>query len=108
MQALVLMNDPTYVEAARALATRALKTPDPARFLFQTTLLRDPSAAEERVIAGLAARGTAKFRQDRPAADKLLKVGETAAAPEIDAAGLAAWTTAASVVLSLDEAITKQ
>jgi hypothetical protein len=108
LQALALMNDPTYVEAARALAARAMKDADPAGFLFRTVLTRDPSGSEKRVIADLAQRNIAKFRQDRAAAGKLIHIGESDAGQEMDAAALAGWTTAASVVLSLDEAITKQ
>ena len=108
MQALVLMNDPTYVEAARVLASKALKTPDPADFLFRAVLTREPSAAEKSMLNALAERNVVKFRQNPQAASKLVRVGESPADPNLDLAALAGWTTTASVVLNLDEAITKQ
>ena len=108
MQALVLMNDPAYVEAARVLAARAMKAPDPAVFLFQTVLARDPSADEKRVLADLAARNLARFQQNPQASSQLLGVGEAPLDKSLDPAALAAWTTVSSVALNLDEAITKQ
>jgi hypothetical protein len=108
MQALVVMNDPTYVEAARGLATRALKDADPAAFLFRTVLTRDPSVGEKRLLTALADRDAAKYRADPQAAAKLLHTGESPLDKSLDPSALAAWTTAASVVLNLDEAITKQ
>jgi len=58
-------------------------------------------------MAGLERRLTA-YRQDRSAAEKLLSAGEAARDKSLDAAELAAYATVASVILNLDEVITKQ
>jgi hypothetical protein len=113
MQALVLMNDPSYVEAARALAERALrqaaKSPDErAALVFRLAASRDPSESERLVLVDLAARNVARYRREPEEARKLLAVGESKADGRMDAAELAGWTIVASVVLNLDETITKE
>lgn len=113
LQALVLLNDPTYVEAARALAQRAITEagPSPARrveTLFRHATGRRPVSAESAPLLALARGKTADYRKDPAAAEKLLAVGEWQNDPKLDRAELAAWTTVASVVLNLDETITKE
>jgi hypothetical protein len=113
MQALTLMNDPTYVEAARALAQRAIKEggADPgarADLIFRLATSRSPSKDEEHMLAELAASAIVRYRRNPAAAQKLLRVGESPVDPKLDAAELAGWTIAASVALNLDEAITKE
>jgi hypothetical protein len=110
MQALTLMNDPTYVEAARVLAQRAIKEAGPARaaFVFRLATSRAPSKNEESALLALAARGIARYRKDPKAARDLLHVGESPVDPKLDPAELAAWTTVASVALNLDETITRE
>jgi hypothetical protein len=112
LQALVLMNDPTYVEAARVLATRAIRESgsDPqarVRFLFHEATGRRPSPAESRILLDLAQRRLDHYRKQPAAAAKLVAVGATPA-PKLDASELAAWTIAASTILNLDETITKE
>lgn len=113
LQALVLLNDPTYVEAARAFAERLIREAgrDPARRIdhaFRLALARPASPRERQLLRNLAARQLAHYRGDPEAARKLLAVGESRPEPSLDAAELAAWTTVASVILNLDETISKQ
>ena len=113
LQALTLMNDPTYVEAARALAQRTLLEggkDDSARiaYAFRLATARKPAGKETGVLRGLLRGRLEAFRKDRRAAAKFVSVGESARDPRIDVAELAAWTTVASAILNLDETITKQ
>jgi hypothetical protein len=113
LQALTLMNDTTYVEAARAMAQRALLeggTDESARigFAFRLATARKPNGRETGVLSDLLHSRLDAFRKDRRAAAKLVAVGETARDARLDVAELAAWTTVASAILNLDETITKQ
>jgi hypothetical protein len=113
LQALVLMNDPTYVEAARALAQRMMAEggSDARRRIaygFRLATGRRPDSGEVKVLLDLARTEGAEYRGDAEAARKLLTVGETAADARTSQTELAAWTTVASVILNLDETITKE
>jgi mono/diheme cytochrome c family protein len=113
LQALVLMNDPTYVEAARALAARAIKEAgaDESRRIavaFRNIVARPPSARETRLLRDLARAQLAEYRRNPAAARALLEVGESRPEAGVSAAELAAWTMVASTILSMDEAITKE
>jgi hypothetical protein len=113
LQALVLMNDPTYVEASRALAQRALLEggKDPKSrltYAFRLVTARKPSGKELKVLRTLLDGRFKVFRQDRQAALKLLSVGESRRNNTLDVAELAAYTTVASVIFNLDETITIQ
>jgi hypothetical protein len=112
LQALVLLNDQTYVEAARALAERVLveatATEDRLRLAFRVVLGRRPEAEEEEAVLTIYGRALAHYGRDREAAGKLLAVGASPRKAEIDHAELAAWTVVCSTILNLDEAITKR
>ena len=113
LQALTLMNDPTYVEAARALAQRTLLEggkDDSARiaYAFRLATARKPAGKEASVLRGLLRGRLDAFRKDRRAAAKFVSVGESARDPRVDVAELAAWTTVTSAILNLDETISKQ
>lgn len=113
LQALVLLNDPTYIEAARALAARTLREGGRdanARisYAFRLATARNPTPEEARVLQTLLRQQTVQFRRDKKAADELLSVGESPVDPHFDASELAAWTTLASAILNLDETITKE
>jgi Protein of unknown function (DUF1553)/Protein of unknown function (DUF1549)/Concanavalin A-like lectin/glucanases superfamily/Planctomycete cytochrome C len=113
LQALVLMNDPTYVEAGRFLAQRTIleSGPQPTQridFMFRLATSRYPKPQERDVLAQLAAQEIGEYGQDHDAAVKLLGVGATRSDPKIDAGELAAWTTVGSAILSLDETISNR
>jgi len=111
LQALVLLNDPTYVEAARKLAERVLlgAGDDVARIdlACRIVLARPPQTAEHQELLQLVAAGRKHFAADPAAAAELRKVGRAAADQQIPDDELAAWSSAMSVLLNLDEAITR-
>jgi hypothetical protein len=113
LQALVLLNDPTYVEASRALAQRAILEggPDAGRrvdFAFRWATDRNPDVKARAVLLQLEQETLSRYREDPASALKLIRVGEKKPDPKIDPAELAAWTTVARVILNMDETITKQ
>jgi hypothetical protein len=113
LQALVLLNDPTYVEAARFLAERMLtqggKTPTGRiNYAFRLATGRTPDAQERAVLLEQAQEALADYHQHSDQAAKLVAVGASKSNPRLDQKELAAWTTVASVILNLDETITKQ
>ena len=112
LQALTLMNDPTYVEASRRFAERIMKeggtTPEQRiAFAYRLALGRSVRPTEVEAMLGLFNRQAVAFRLDPPGAKKLLAVGESPRDASLDTTDLAAWTTVASVLLNLDETITK-
>jgi hypothetical protein len=113
LQALVLMNDPTYIEAARWLAQRAMteggkNVASRIAFAFRHATARMPSAKEAQLLRDLFQRGIAHYRADKKASVDLLGVGESKWDSKLDASELAAWTIVASAILNLDETITKE
>jgi mono/diheme cytochrome c family protein len=113
LQALTLLNDPTYVEAARALAQRVLRTggrSDRERvdFAFKLATARTPDPQERDVLLGSLAEFRSTYRQDQAQVTKLLSVGESKPDSTLDAREVAAWTTLASMILNLDETITAE
>jgi hypothetical protein len=111
MAALVLMNDPTFVEASRKLAERAMTLRDApsARltFLFRLTTGRRPMKNE---LARLHTTWTdllTDFRQDQEGAKNLMHIGESDYDETLDLAELAAYSAIANALLGLDETITK-
>ena len=113
IQALVLLNDTTYVEAARALAQRAMleagkDAGDRINRAFRLATGRKPTRKERGVLRALLDERLAAFRRDSRAALKLVAVGESPRDRRLDVPELAAWTAVASVILNLDETITKE
>ena len=111
LQALVLMNDPTYMEASRKLAERmmlAAKTDeDRVTFAYRLTLSRAPKKTEVALLLKLYGNQLARYRADNSAALKVLAIGESGRNATLDSAELAAWTMVASTILNLDETVTK-
>jgi hypothetical protein len=128
--ALVLLNDPSYLEAARALASRVLDwqadTPpgepsagpglsegpspgDDARLgeAWRRVLSRVPSGEEVDVLAGLLAQSRAQYRQDMSAARQLVSVGITPGPADERVVETAAWTSVCRALLNLNETITR-
>ena len=109
-QALTLLNDPTYLEAARALATRILKeggreTPTRLKWAYRQVLSRDPHPAEIALLEGVLQKQSERFKSDPAAAKQLLTVGQALA--DVNAEELAAWTSVARILLNLHETITR-
>src|SRR6185503_12216903 len=109
----VLMNHPTYVEAARKRAAPMLKEPgasaspeDRISFAFRLATARMPNAEESVVLRKIYDQQLAVYRSNAEAATKLLSVGESPRDDKLDPIDLAAWTTVASTILNLDETIT--
>ena len=113
LQALVLLNDPTYVEASRALAEKMIREggSDPARrvrYAFRLATGRDPQPKEVQVLRDIESAELAEYRRHKDAALKLVGVGESKFDANVDASELAAWTAVASTILNLDETITRE
>ncbi|WZO97554.1 PSD1 and planctomycete cytochrome C domain-containing protein [Isosphaeraceae bacterium EP7] len=112
-QALTLLNDPTFVEAARALASRTLATPgdDDARIdgLLRLALARPAKPAELRSLIGFLGEQRRIYASDPDAAGKLVAAGPTLfrLQPGPDASETAAWMSVCRVVLNLHETITR-
>jgi hypothetical protein len=111
LQALVLLNDPTYVEVSRVFAERILKsgntTEKRVEFAYRQTLNRKPLPEETKVLAVLVEKHWKEYQADKAAATALLSEGAHPAAKDLDPAELAAWTSAARVLLNLHETITR-
>jgi len=107
LQALLLMNDPTYLEASRALAQRALSQPDRMNWVFRLVTDRDPSPKEVEILTKLYQKEHAHYADHKDAAEKLLVIGESKPDSRLDPADLAAWTMVASTILNMDETVTK-
>lgn len=112
LQALVLMNDIQFVEAARALAERMMTeagpTPeDRVTFAFRLATARRPASDELDVFLRLYAEYLKDYGRDREAATKLVSVGESGWNQALDVAELAAYTMIANLILNLDETVTK-
>lgn len=111
LQALVLMNDPTFIEAARHLGERVMRLPhssdaDRVASAFRAATARRPTAAETGILLEILQAQKAAYRRDPNAALDLLSVGESERDHSLTPADAAAWTTVASTILSLDETIT--
>ncbi|MGI9240679.1 MAG: PSD1 and planctomycete cytochrome C domain-containing protein [Verrucomicrobiales bacterium] len=113
LQALALLNEITYVEAARALAEDMVgnggdTVAEQITYGFRKATCRQPSASELATLTDGYARRLARYQEDPDAATRLINQGESKPDPTIDAARLAATTTTASILLNLDETITKE
>jgi hypothetical protein len=113
LQALNLMNDVTYVEAARMLAERMLSEggPEPEDRVtrgFRIAAGRPPDAAETQVLLSSLDAQLQHFRDHPDAAAGLLAVGEKRSGPAFEPRELAAYAVVGSLILNLDEVITKQ
>jgi hypothetical protein len=112
LQALVLLNDPTYVEAARAFAERIIKeggnsVSERHRHAYELALSREIKPAETQVLSALYKKHLSEYRADAAAAQKLLTTGERPVPKDMNLAELAAWTSVARTILNLHEAITR-
>ncbi len=113
LQALALMNDPTFVEAARKLAERVMledfdQASNRIAFAFRLATARNPSREESDVLVRVFRQQLDSFGHRKNAAAELVSVGSSPRNPSLDVTELAAWTTVASVILCLDETITRR
>ncbi|MDB4746452.1 DUF1553 domain-containing protein, partial [Verrucomicrobia bacterium] len=111
LQALVLLNDPTYVEAARGLASRVLSMnlmSDDFRGqeIFRVATGRQPTLIENQVLLSSFTSELERFQKTPGAAIALLDIGESKVGRTLPVDQLAAWTVVASMILNLDEVIT--
>ena len=113
LQALVLLNDVTYVEAARVFAQRMIKeggrTPKQRlAFAYRTLLSREPTPQEELILEAGIKRNLSHYQENKKAVADLLADGDSKPDPHIAPAELAAYTITASALLNLDETLTKE
>ena len=110
-QALVLLNDPTYVEAARALAAKVVGQGRDEKakvaWAFEHVTNRAPTGAEVEVLVGLLGKHRSEYASDPAAAKQLLSVGAAANPKGAEGVELAAWTSVCRVLLNLSETITR-
>jgi hypothetical protein len=112
LQALNLLNDPTYVEAARFLGRRMLMEggdTSESRLThgFRLLLARRPKPAELAIFQAALERSKAAFHADPESATQFLKVGEAKTETDLNPVELAAFATVAGTLLNLDETVTK-
>jgi hypothetical protein len=112
LQALVLLNDPTYIEAARKFAERVIHgaedTDGRVSLAFRRALGRTPDAMERDELASLLKSARKQFDADRGAASKLLAVGASPRDPKLDESELAAWTIVCTTILNLDAVVSPE
>ncbi len=110
-QALVLLNDPTYVEAARVFAEKVLRQPgsaeDRIHWAFRRALARKARPEEVQVLAGLHAKHLDFYRTERKSAEQAVAAGLAPLPKDLDVAEHAAWTSVARTILNLHETITR-
>lgn len=112
LQALVTLNDPQFVEAARVFAQRIVKNggTQPAeriQFAYRHALGRPATEKEVAVMEKLLTLQQARFTADGKKAESLVRVGESPRDAAIPVADHAAWTIVASTLLNLDEFLVK-
>jgi hypothetical protein len=113
LQALTLLNDVTFVEAARVLAGRVMTEGGPSpgdrlTLAFRLATARRPTDRELAVLLEDLGAHLARFRRDPEAAARLVAAGEFPRDPSLDPAELAAYAATANLILNLDETITKE
>jgi mono/diheme cytochrome c family protein len=111
-QALALLNDPTYVEAARVFAERIMQEGGAGvgqrlQWAYRCALSRSPRDQETKVLAQLYAKHAREYGEDLASARALLGTGAHPPPEGLDAVELAAWTSVARVILNLHETITR-
>lgn len=110
--ALVLMNDPSFLEAARNLATRVLtegpkEDADRVGWAWRTLTSRQPRSEEVESLLELLSKHREQFETDTKAAKQLTSIGHSPIPTEVAVAELAAWTSVCRVLINLSETITR-
>ncbi len=112
MQALLLFNDPQYLECAQGLAARAMRekgtSPEEvASYMFQLCTSRKPNAKELRILVDGYQNDLKRFNANPQEAASLIKVGSPEVAKGLPVNELAAWTVTGNILFTADEVITK-
>lgn len=112
LQALVLLNDPTFVEAARTFAERILReggssVAERIDWAYREAVSRSADRRATQVLGGIYRKHRSEYDGDRLAAKQLLDMGQAPVPEDFDEAELAAWTSVARVILNLHETITR-
>jgi hypothetical protein len=113
LQALNLMNDVAFVEASRKLAERIMteggaRPEERIEYACRLALGRPPKPAEKSVLVDTLVQFQQRYRADRKAAERFLSHGESGHDRKLDVRDLAAYTSITSLVLNLDETVTKE
>lgn len=112
LQALLLLNEPQYIEASRDLAERTLREADAApedrlTWMFRLATSRGPGPVELKELSDALGDFKAHYAAQPEAARALINIGEVKPDPKLNPADLAAWTMVGNVILNLDEVLTK-
>jgi hypothetical protein len=110
--ALVLLHDPTFIEAARAFATRILRdggdtTDERLTFAFRQALGRSPDKEEQQALATLLSTSEEQYAAAPDEAERLLAVGLTPVPVDVKHEQLASWTIVARAILNMSETLTR-
>jgi hypothetical protein len=113
LQALVTLNDPTYIEAARHIAARVMKqeSVDPEKqtaLAVRLVLVRSAEVKELGLLKEVYQERLAHYQADPSAGEKLLAIGSSAVDASLDRIRLAAMTDVCHVILNLSETITRK
>lgn len=110
LHALTTLNDPTWIEASRVLATKAIaeRPEDRFAFVYRRVVSRKPSEKELATLEQILAGQMAIYKADTTAAGKLLAVGVVPVEAKLNTAELAAWTNLCLAIFNLDEALTRE
>lgn len=112
LQALITLNDVTYIEAARALAQRVLVGKPNAEqrieTIYRLVLSRRPTKSEAAILTKTLGTLRAQFAREPDSAKKLLSIGEEKRDEKLDPIEHAAYTALCNLILNLDETLTKE
>jgi len=112
LQALVTLNDPQFLEASRHIAKRIMKdggkTPrERVEYAYRLVTSRKPKPIVAQILLGVFNEELENYKKNTEAAGKILAVGTTKRDESLNASEHAAWTIVASIILNLDEVITR-
>ncbi len=112
LAALALLNDPTFVEAARVLAERTLReggerVDERLDYAFRVAVSRTPDDVERKALTSLLELGREQSAADPKAAEELIRAGQAPVAADLDAVEMAAWTDVARAILNLNETMAR-
>ncbi|MDA0831858.1 MAG: PSD1 and planctomycete cytochrome C domain-containing protein [Planctomycetota bacterium] len=112
LSALVMLNDPSSIEAARVLAERTIRDggdsfKNQLGWIFRIVLSREPELRERKTLAVLWQREHERYAMNPSAADELMTVGLSPKPTDLDVIDVAAWTSVARAIYNLNETITR-